>query len=427
MRTRTLVASVFFLAAVSQPVFGQNGNLKVTSYPSGARVSIDGVDTGKLTPMSDNVPVGEHTVVVSVPSSGWNPDSRVVTVVSGNNDLSVTLLPMLTTGPQGPQGAPGVAGPPGPQGPAGAPGATGAAGPIGPQGEPGPQGAQGLQGIPGPPGAANANGYPGEVAFFSDSTSVVSSPNFTWDDVNQVLDVYGHQRITGNQTITGQAQVRGILGGDPRAVLELVEQSSGLGNFALRSVASGSGNMLQFGEGTATFLTIRSDDDSGDLTLRGNVGIGTTSPQFLLHVNGSAGKPGGGSWAVASDSRLKKNVHSLDHALDRLLRLRGVRFQYNDPTAINELPGVQTGMIAQEVEQVFPNWVDSGAGGYKHVTFRGFEALTVEALRELREEKDSSVATLEARLLALIERQQAQITRLQAEIDSLRADSRGVR
>ena len=45
-------------------------------------------------------------------------------------------------------------------------------------------------------------------------------------------------------------------------------------------------------------------------------------------------------------------------------------------------------MIAQEVEEVFPDWVSEGGHGYKTVTFRGFEALTVEALRDLREEKD---------------------------------------
>ena len=93
-----------------------SGALKVTSFPSGAHVSVDGVDSGKLTPMSISLSVGDHTVVVSIPNSGWNPDTRTVTIVSGNNDLSVTLLPTLTVGPQG---LPGAAGPTGPQGPAG--------------------------------------------------------------------------------------------------------------------------------------------------------------------------------------------------------------------------------------------------------------------------------------------------------------------
>lgn len=125
-----------------------------------------------------------------------------------------------------------------------------------------------------------------------------------------------------------------------------------------------------------------------------NVGIGTEAPLFKLHVAGTAGKPGGGSWSNSSDRRLKKNIHTLEGSLDRLLQLRGVTFEYKDPKAINELPGARIGMIAQEVEQVFPDWVSEGGHGYKTVTFRGFEALTVEALRELREDHDRKLAEL---------------------------------
>ena len=93
--------------------------------------------------------------------------------------------------------------------------------------------------------------------------------------------------------------------------------------------------------------------------------------------------------------RLKKDVRSLKDALPRLLQLRGVSYEYKDPAAIHERPGEQVGMIAQEVEEVFPDWVDESADGYKRLTFRGFEALAVEALRELHEdiiEKDSQIA-----------------------------------
>ncbi len=133
----------------------------------------------------------------------------------------------------------------------------------------------------------------------------------------------------------------------------------------------------------------------------GNVGIGTTAPAFLLHVNGSAGKPGGGSWSNASDINLKKNIHDLDGALDSILRLRGVTFEYKDPEAINELPGTRIGVIAQEVEKVFPDWVDQTEASYKTVTFRGFEAVAVEAIRELRAEKDAEIADLRNRVADL--------------------------
>jgi hypothetical protein len=132
-----------------------------------------------------------------------------------------------------------------------------------------------------------------------------------------------------------------------------------------------------------------------------DVGIGTESPQYKLHVAGSAGKPGGGSWTNSSDRRLKKNIHDLDGSLDRLLQLRSVSFEYKNPEAINELPGTRIGMIAQEVEEVFPDWVSDGGHGYKTVTFRGFEALTVEALRELREERDRLLATKDEEIRGL--------------------------
>lgn len=59
------------------------------------------------------------------------------------------------------------------------------------------------------------------------------------------------------------------------------------------------------------------------------------------------------------------------------------------------------GAIAQEVEEVFPDWVGRRGDGYRSVTFRGFEAVAIEALRELRLEKDAGIATLEARLARL--------------------------
>ena len=131
--------------------------------------------------------------------------------------------------------------------------------------------------------------------------------------------------------------------------------------------------------------------------VNGNVGIATVTPGFNFEVNGSAGKPGGGSWSVSSDARLKKNVEDLDDALETLLALRGVSYEYKDPEAIGELAGERLGFIAQEVEQVIPDWVGEKADGYKHLTIRGFEALAVEALRELSADNDELRAALEAK------------------------------
>ena len=124
----------------------------------------------------------------------------------------------------------------------------------------------------------------------------------------------------------------------------------------------------------------------------GNVGIGTQLPADKLHVQGNlrvtniARKPGGGSWTVLSDARLKTKVGQLKGVLAKMLRLRGVHFEWKDPQEMGNLTGPQIGLIAQDVEKVFPEWVSSDPEGYKELTIRGFEALAVEALRELKNE-----------------------------------------
>lgn len=87
-----------------------------------------------------------------------------------------------------------------------------------------------------------------------------------------------------------------------------------------------------------------------------------------------------------SDENLKKNISGLEGALDKLTRLRGVTFEWKDMVRIGSRPGSQIGFIAQEVEKEFPDWVTTGLDGNKSIGFIGFEALVVEALRELKNE-----------------------------------------
>lgn len=89
-----------------------------------------------------------------------------------------------------------------------------------------------------------------------------------------------------------------------------------------------------------------------------DVGIGTSSPTAMLSVNGTANKPGGGSWAAFSDKRLKKNIAPYTDGLDQLLSINPVKYQYN------ELAGTDTekeyvGVIAQELKAVAPYMLGS--------------------------------------------------------------------
>jgi hypothetical protein len=107
----------------------------------------------------------------------------------------------------------------------------------------------------------------------------------------------------------------------------------------------------------------------------------------LFHVSGS-GYYGGLAAAKlytpdgsvqGSDARLKKDITNLGKCLDQLLSLRGVRFAWNDARR----PPVQhIGLIAQEVEEIFPELVEVGPDGMKAVNYTGLIPPLIEALKE---------------------------------------------
>ena len=141
-----------------------------------------------------------------------------------------------------------------------------------------------------------------------------------------------------------------------------------------------------------------------------------TNPHFEV-VRGQVWKPGGGGWGNPSDERLKKNIKNLDGALDKLLKLRSVTYEYKDPKQRYYVAGKQTGFIAQEVEEVFPEWVqplpfgpDEDEPDLKGVSVTGFPALSVQALRELRAEKDAQIDALKQANSAL----ETRLARLEA-------------
>ena len=134
---------------------------------------------------------------------------------------------------------------------------------------------------------------------------------------------------------------------------------------------------------------------AGDVYIAGNLGIGTNAPTFDLSVSGTAAKSGGGSWAVFSDQRLKKNITSMTGSLDTITALRPVNFEYKSEDHFSYLPGVQRGFIAQEVQKVIPQWVNTADDGFFYLDQIGYEALIVDAIQELRAEKNMEIEQLQ--------------------------------
>lgn len=191
-----LALSLLAYAASAQEYqnYTKGAVMHVSSFPEGASVTVDGVlmmdrdnDSIRQTPLHFDLTLGKHIIVVGLADPGWAPDTRTFTVTKKDNDLTVTLLPILTQGLQGqagpigppgpvgaagpagamglsitgPQGLQGTPGNTGPKGDPGAIGATGAVGPIGPAGATGATGATGPQGTPGITGAPGSQGLTG--------------------------------------------------------------------------------------------------------------------------------------------------------------------------------------------------------------------------------------------------------------------------
>lgn len=145
----------------------------------------------------------------------------------------------------------------------------------------------------------------------------------------------------------------------------------------------------------------------------GNVGIGTTAPDMLLSVNGSADNTTG-VWGTFSDRRLKTNIHSMEGALETVTKLQGVTFHWKDAKK-DSAYGEVMGFIAQEVEKVIPSWVKtSSATGYLMLEPVGINALLVESIKEQQKIIDN--------LKAEVSGFRFQVSGLQTENKTLKAE-----
>ena len=164
------------------------------------------------------------------------------------------------------------------------------------------------------------------------------------------------------------------------------------------SLADGEGNRAGFINGTENelgknVLVIAACDDGGSCPYytyfheSGKVGIGESNPAYKLDVNGDIQCV---TLHETSDARLKTKVRRLTNVLDSVEKIRGVSFEWNEEA---ESVGVTAGdkhigVIAQDVEIVFPELVSAPANEYKYVDYTKLTAVLIEAVKELKSEND---------------------------------------
>lgn len=136
----------------------------------------------------------------------------------------------------------------------------------------------------------------------------------------------------------------------------------------------------------STSTNIASINNSGFATFAG-LGVGTPGASTEVRATGEI------TAYYGSDKRLKENIQPLNNALNKLLRVNGVEFDWTEEY-INKRGGEDgyfvrkhdVGIIAQEIQEVLPEVVAERTDGYLAVRYEKIVPLLIEAIKELQAE-----------------------------------------
>lgn len=200
---------------------------------------------------------------------------------------------------------------------------------------------------------------------------------------------------------------------------------------ALRQVAGNYGLMHYSDSGNYYMLITNSGDPFGNanslrpfyVTLsNGNVSFANGSVS-IAHATGNVTAP---AFLYSSDRRLKENIKPLTGGLAKLETLEPVTFAYISDTTHRE----RLGLIAQDVEKVFPQAVATGNGGFKAVDYPALVPALVGAVKELKADNDNLRASLRAANNNLVSETvalKAAHAEMRREIDALKRAVGGAR
>lgn len=216
--------------------------------------------------------------------------------------------------------------------------------------------------------------------------------------------------------------------GTGNAVVEIQSDNNAITGINFNDSAGGTYGQIAYYQGSGNnYMTIVTNAaERVRINSSGNVGIGTTTPSYLLQVNGNAFA---NSWQTPSDARLKKNISPISGAMDTIKHLKGVHFEWRNVKERSvgkslDLPAdkPQVGFIAQEVRTVLPEAVSTARDGVMSLQESKVVPILVEAVKGLNNELDRERSEYN-RLKAESDRQNAVVVQLQHEVAELKRRS----
>ena len=230
----------------------------------------------------------------------------------------------------------------------------------------------------------------GKFTFIPDATN--TSEVFSGTAGTIVANVEGNVtgdltgNVSGATTVTSTTLIGKLKKTASDTEFTLPASDGSAGQF-LKTDASGN---LSFG--TATQTTINNNADNRLITGSGTAN--TLEGEANLTYNGTnlsisgnittvtnitaSGTVQGAEVTATSDERLKSDIQTIDNALDKVMKMRGVTYTMQAEKG--------TGVIAQEVEKVLPEVVVDNE--YKSVAYGNMVGVLIEAIKDLKKEID---------------------------------------
>lgn len=164
-----------------------------------------------------------------------------------------------------------------------------------------------------------------------------------------------------------------------------------LGREAGQNITSGDNNIC------VGYNAVPSGTGTSEIVI-GVSATGKGNTTGFIHPNGGGMYQGNNSssWSTVSDRRIKKNIEDNNVGLDAIDKIRVRNFEYrtedeivdfdNPKAAVVEKKGIQLGVIAQEIEEIFPDVVKTEDTGVKSVNPDNLTWYLINAVQELSAE-----------------------------------------
>jgi hypothetical protein len=247
-----------------------------------------------------------------------------------------------------------------------------------------------LSGLPSGPGVANGTSSV-TVPTTNGNVVIASAGNTVANITGTGINVAGTLSVSGDANVGNIGATNGVftnVSGNGSNLTALNASNISSGTLSQTILANSSltinGTSISLGgSGNVTANTITASNDTTTTTLYPvMVNANGTSANAVvstanLYFNATSGELASTNFNSVSDLRKKTDVATITDSVSKVMALRGVNFKWKDTGA----PSM--GVIAQEIEAVFPELVQTTEEGNKTVSYNGLVGLLIEVVKEL--------------------------------------------